>query len=52
MAGDVVVHRAFGRERSWQWKLGRDLLFMLIAAVVFSAAYILLSLVLHGAVNW
>jgi hypothetical protein len=52
LAGDVMAHREFGRERGAWWKLGRDLLFMAAAAAVFSVLFILLSLALHGHVNW
>jgi hypothetical protein len=47
-----MAHREFGRERGVWWKLGRDLLFMAAAAAVFSVLFILLSLALHGHVNW
>lgn len=48
-----MVHRAVReRERGPWWKLGRDLLVLAGGAVVFSTLYVLLSLVVHGTVNW
>lgn len=45
------MHRGIPERGPW-WRLGRDLLFMAIAAGVFSALFILLSLAVHGHVNW
>lgn len=45
------MHRGIPEHGPW-WRLGRDLLLAVIAAGVFSALYILLSLALHGTVNW
>jgi hypothetical protein len=41
MAGDVMLRR-----------LARDLVRMAVLAIAFSAAFIVLSLIVHGRVNW
>lgn len=46
-----MAHRGMPEHGPW-WKLGRDLLLVAVAAVVFSALFILLSLALHGTVSW
>jgi hypothetical protein len=46
-----MVHRGLP-DHGPLWKLGRDLLFLAVAAGVASALFILLSLVLRGHVNW
>jgi hypothetical protein len=46
-----MVHRGIPEHGPW-WKLGRDLLFLIIAAGIFAALFILLSLALRGTVNW
>jgi hypothetical protein len=36
----------------WFWRYLRDLLILAVFAGIFSLAYILLSLAVHGRVNW
>jgi hypothetical protein len=46
-----MAHRGFPEHGPW-WRLGRDLLCLLVLAGVFTALFILFSLALHGTVNW
>jgi hypothetical protein len=47
-----MVHREFGHAHGLWWKLGRDLLFCVVAMGIFSVLFILGDLALYGHVNW
>lgn len=46
-----MAHRGMPEHGPW-WRAGRDLLFLLIAAGVFSALFVVGDLLLYGRVNW
>jgi hypothetical protein len=46
------MHREFGRERGWRWRLGRDLAVSAVLLAVMSALFILGDLAIYGRVNW